>query len=103
MLDSAAGNLLSIDEDCPRPTRARLPSVVGELVSDGDATWRQALLGGYGSNRTQVVVSVLRHAVLNVEAPAGVEPALGQDHPRNSALGYITFSGDCGRSVLRVG
>src|SRR4029077_12617737 len=49
-LDSAASGFLPIDQDSACTTRARFSPVVGEIVSDSDATSRQALGRAYGGD-----------------------------------------------------
>jgi hypothetical protein len=46
------------------------------------------------AGKTDEVVAVVRHAVLEVEAPAGVRAALGDDHPIRTAFRDYEGGGD---------
>src|SRR4029077_2387608 len=100
--DSSGGSLLSIDENGTGAAGAGLATIIGEIIADSHTTRRQALLGSDGGDVSKEVVGKLRLAVLHVEAPSGVYPALSDNHACCFRLGNVHVSSDGIRAVFRV-
>ena len=95
MLDATLADLVAVEVERHVAALGQTTAVVGELHAD------LVLAGGDGllsvdleALEAEEVVAVGRPAFVEVEAPAGVRAALGDEHSLGAALGHVDLRGD---------